>query len=99
MVARPRDVPGCGNICEICLRYPSVPVVLKDTGGRCCVLVLTEGPLIDDGIVSGIVKKARGDPWLTMSLEFPKPVHKALADSAAHLEDEPPSQVDTADGL
>ena len=64
VLTRTCDVPGTRDIREVLLRYPGVPVVLENGSSRCCVLVLTERPLINDGIVAGVVEKARSNPWL-----------------------------------
>ena len=64
VLTRTCDVPGTRDIREVLLRYPGVPVVLENGSSRCCVLVLTERPLINNIIIAGVVEKARSNPWL-----------------------------------
>jgi len=58
------NIPCISDGGKIAFGDPSVPMVLEDVLGRVVVLVLTERPFVDDGIVTCIVKKAGGNPRL-----------------------------------
>ena len=58
--------PGRGDIGEVLLGDPSVPMCLKLRLRYRLGLVRAERPFVDDGAVTGVVKQAWGDPRLIM---------------------------------
>ena len=62
--SRPRDVPGGGNVDEVLLGDPGVPVVRENglRGGP--GLELPERPFVNDGAVAGVVEETRSYPRL-----------------------------------
>lgn len=63
-VSRARDVPRISDICKVLFGNPCTPVALKRSSGSRRVLQFTEGPLVDDGVVTGIIEQAGRNPWL-----------------------------------
>lgn len=70
-------------------------MVLQNTQRRVVILILTECPFVNDGVVSSVVENARSNPRLAASISM-KRTFVALR---THLEHEPPTEVDTADFL
>ena len=86
-------VPSFGNLPEVVLGDPRVPVGLQRRGGRIAVLQLAEGPLVDNLVVAGRLKERGGDPRLARISIF---VHFQRI-CTTHLENEPTTEVDTMD--
>ena len=63
------------------------------------VLVLSERPLVNDALITRIVKQARCYPWLHDGGGQMKSITDGWRRKLTNLEDEPPSEIDTANGL
>lgn len=90
------SVPCSSDGSKVALGDPSIPVVLQNTQRRAVILILTERPFVNDGIVSSVVENARSNPRLAVSTSLGRTFIVLLR---THLKQEPPTEVDTADFL
>lgn len=59
-----KSAPGGGNIGEVLLRDPRIPVVLQFGQSGRITLVLAERPLVHDAVVVRPVEETGRYPWL-----------------------------------
>lgn len=83
METRSRDLPRSGDVDEVLLSYPRVPVVLQSRARGPPVLVLGECPLVDNRTNAGIVEETGRDPWLSKTPW--NEIHGPLAGRKAYL--------------
>ena len=87
-LTRPRDIPRFGDICEILLRDPGVPVLLQRGERGRIVLQRAERVFIDDVIVAGALEQTRRYPRLEMSSVTHRRHRTYVMNSGrAHLQD------------
>jgi hypothetical protein len=90
-------VPGCSNVPKVVFSDPRIPMLLQRVVRDGLVLVKAIRPLVDNAIITCVIKQRRRDPRLSSSVN--RLAHPKAASFVTHLENEPTTQVHAADFL